>query len=833
MLNLAEYQKRPTCLADYLPWACLVAPGIILNKDSSFQRSIRYRGPDLESATEAELIAITARINNVLRRFGSGWALFFEADRMPSKEYPECQFPDPASWLIDQERKGMFVEDGTHFESRYVLTFLFLPPMDTANKGESLLYERNERPQKESITQDRLKGFISETDRVIDSLGHILNEALPLDDEETLSFLHSTISSKRHKVRVPDIPVYLDADLPDTPLSGGLEPMLGDHHLRCLTILGFPNVTTPGILDELNNLDFPYRWTTRWISLDKQQANKELVKLRRQWFSKRKSVTVILREVMFNQESVLVDTDADNKAVDADQALQELGSDDVSFGYVTTTIVVTDKDRAGVETKLRALERIINGKGFVTINETLNGVDAWLGTLPGNPYANVRQPIVHTLNLAHMMPISAVWAGASGNEHLGAPALIMAKTRGATPFRLDLHVGDVGHTLIVGPTGSGKSVLLSLLILQFRRYKNAQVFFFDKGRSARVAVLAMGGVSYDLTLDKGLAFQPLAHIDHGGEQAFALQWLCGLLANEKVSITPDVKDAVWKSILSLASAPKSERTLTGLSTLLQSNTLRQALLPYTLEGPFGRLLDAAEDQLTLGQIQHFEMEELMPHQALVLPVLTYLFHRMEAQFDGRPTLLVLDEAWVFLDDPLFSRRIREWLKTLRKKNVAVIFATQSLADIEGSTIASALIESCPSRIFLPNDRAIEPQSRAIYESFGLNDRQIELVASSIPKRDYYYQSQRGNRMFELGLGPIGLALCGASTPEDHRVIDKLLKTDGDISFADKWLRFKDLTWAADLLTGFEGPPDSGTLEDHPQQFTDSLNPKPPTKEISQ
>ncbi len=808
MLNLAEYRKKPAGLADFLPWACLVAPGIVLNKDGSFQRSIRYRGPDLESATDAELVAVTARINNVFRRFGSGWALFFEATRLPSKEYPRGGFPDPASWLVDQERKATFVEEGAHFESRYMLSFLHQPPVEATNRRESLLYETDDKTAKTPDYSEHLNGFIAETDRAIDLLSNILNESEPLNDQETLTYLHSTISTKHHQVRVPDIPAYLDAILPDVAFNGGLEPMLGDQHLRCLTVLGFPNATVPGILDELNDLGFSYRWVTRWISLDKTSANKELSKLRRQWFSKRKSVTAILREVMYNQPTTLIDSDADNKTVDADEALQELGADHVSFGYVTTTIVVMDKDRAVVETKLRAVERIINGKGFVTINETLNAVDAWLGSLPGNPYANVRQPIIHTLNLTHMMPVSSVWAGPSRNEHLQAPTLLTARTRGCTPFRLDLHVGDVGHTLIVGPTGSGKSVLLSLLILQFRRYQGSQVFFFDKGRSARAATLAMNGATFDLALDGGLSFQPLADIEKGAEQAFALQWLCGLLSNESVDITPDVKDAVWKAIQSLASAPRSERTLTGLSLLLQSNALRQALHPYTLEGAFGRLLDAAKDHLELGQVQHFEMEELMHHKALVLPVLTYLFHRMEARFDGRPTLLILDEAWVFLDDPLFAERIREWLKSLRKKNVAVIFATQSLADIESSSIAPALIESCPSRIFLPNDRAIEPQSRAIYERFDLNYRQIELIAQSIPKRDYYYQSQRGNRVFELGLGPVGLVFCGASTPADHKLIDRLLVDEDNAPFADRWLRAKELSWAADLLTEFNPTPNT-------------------------
>ena len=288
---------------------------------------------------------------------------------------------------------------------------------------------------------------------------------------------------------------------------------------------------------------------------------------------------------------------------------------------------------------------------------------------------------------------------------------MMAETRGSTPFRLDLHVGDVGHTLVVGPTGAGKSVLLSLLALQFRRFIGAQVILFDRGRSARAATLAMGGASIELGLEGTLSLQPLARIDEPGEIAFALQWVTALLTNEGVRVTPDVKDAVWTALQSLASAPRQERTLTGLAVLIQSNALVAALAPYTLEGAYGRLLDGASEELASTDVLHVEMEELMPHKALIPPVLTYLFHRLEARFDGRPTLLILDEAWTFLDDALFAARIREWLKTLRKKNVAVVFATQSLADIERSTIAPALIESCPTRIFLPNDRALEPQAK--------------------------------------------------------------------------------------------------------------------------
>jgi len=814
VLNIGEYRHRADRLADHLPWAALVAPGVVLNKDGSFQRTLRFRGPDLESATEAELVSASARVNNVLKRFGSGWALFFEAERVEALGYPESAFPDPASWLVDKERQASFESERDHYESRYHLTLVWLPPPDNQAAAERSLVERSD-DRKGRDWREALAQFVAETNRALDLFAGFMPEVRGLDDEETLTFLHGAVSARRHRVAVPEVPVYLDALLADTPIAGGLEPRLGDLHLRTLTVLGFPALSRPGILDALNHQDFAYRWVTRFIPLDKADATRALTRLRRQWFNKRKSVTALLREVMYNQPVQLTDSDADNKVADADQALQALGQDYVAFGYLTATITVAGRDRAAAEEKVRAVERVVNGLGFTAMRERMNAVEAWLSSLPGHVYANVRQPLVHTLNLAHLMPLSSVWAGPARNAHLDGPPLLFAQTSGSTPFRLSTHVGDVGHMLVVGPTGAGKSVLLSLLALQFRRYPGARVTMFDKGWSARAAVLAMGGVHHALGAgveESGgaLAFQPLRRIDEPAERTWAAEWLSALLEHQKLLVTPEVKDSIWSALGSLASAPPDERTLTGLSLLLQSNALRSALLPYTLEGPFGRLLDAAEDRLALAEVQCFETETLMGQQGAILPVLTYLFHRLEERFDGSPTLLVLDEAWLFLDNPLFAARIREWLKVLRKKNVAVVFATQSLADIADSSIAPAIIESCPQRIFLPNDRAVEPQARAAYERFGLNERQIELVARATPKRDYYLQSRRGNRLFDLGLGPIALALCGASDPASQRRIDVILAEEGQAGFARRLLEERGLAWAAAALDRFQAPtPDEG------------------------
>lgn len=804
MLNLSEYRRRPARLADWLPWAGLVAPGVVLNKDGSMQRCARFRGPDLDSATDTELMATTERLNNALRRLGSGWALFVEAERAPSCTYPDSFFPDALSWLVDEERRAAFenAQEGAqavHFESVFYLTLLWLPPAESQARAARLLYE-SARSQRIDW-RETLDRFIADSDRIFDLLDGVFPELTWLDDAATLTYLHSTTSTRRHPVRVPEVPFYLDALLADEPLSGGLSPQLGGQALRVLTVQGFPTSTWPGLLDALNRLGFAYRWSTRFLFLDKHDAEAELMRLRRQWFAKRKSVATLLRETIFQQESPLVDSDAANKAADADAALQALGADEVAFGYITATITVFDDTAEGADDKLRAVARLIQGRGFTTIAESLNAVEAWLSSIPGNVYANVRQPLLSTQNLAHLLPASAVWAGPERNMHLDGPPLMITSTDGVTPFRLVTHVGDVGHTLIVGPTGAGKSVLLATLMLQFQRYPDTQTFVFDKGLSARATVLGLGGQHHDLGGDE-LAFQPLAAIDEDASCAWASEWIATLLRHENVAVTPEIKDHVWSALQSLAHVPPEQRTVTGLTALLQSNALRQALQPYTINGPLGRLLDADRDRLALHRIQCFETESLMQSRAAVLPVLSYLLHRLEQQFDGRPTLLIIDEGWLFLDDDFFAGRLREWLKTLRKKNVSAIFATTSLADVKESRIAPTIVECCATRIFLANPQAVEPQLQAIYQGFGLNDRQIEIVARARPKRDYYFQSRLGNRLFELGLGPVALAFAGAGSPDDQHAIDQVVTDGVGPSFAAAWLRRSGLDWAADLLSAF-------------------------------
>lgn len=803
MMDLRPYRDRGAKLADYLPWAALVAPGVVLNKDGAFQRTLMFRGPDLDSSTPSELMGVSARLNNALRRFGSGWCLHVEARRAPAPGYPDGAWPDALSWLIDEERRAVFEAAGARFESRYFFTLTWLPPAERQTKMEGFLFEGGGEAGPQIDYHHHLERYCQETDSLLALLETFCPEVRWLSDEETLTYLHDCISDRRHRVAKPQTPFHLDALLSDTPLLGGLSPKLGAQHLKIISVRSFVTETEPGLLDALNRLPLSYRWVSRFIPLDREDARRELERIRKRWFSKRKGLLTLLREALFREEALLVDNDASNQAEDADLALQELGADAVSAGFATLTIIVAEADEEAANESVRQIQQVTDSLGFVTQVENVNAVEAWLGSLPGQAYADARRPVLLSPSLAHLLPLSAIWAGPERNAHLNGPPLMLTATDGATPFRLDLHVGDVGHTMIVGPTGSGKSVLLATLAAQWLRYPGGQLYLFDKGRSARATVLGLKGDFFDLGEEGALGLQPLEHLDSAEDKAWALDWLGGLIASANVSVTPELRAELWRVVELLAERPCEDRTLTLVSALVQDASARAALQPYTQAGPFGRLVDHDASTLTHGAVQAFEMDELLRQRHAAGAVLGVLFHALERRFDGRPTMLILDEAWLFLKDAFFANQIQDWLKTLRKRNVAVVFASQELADVEQSPIASTIIEACATRIFLPNDRAREPHSQDFYRALGLNARQIELIAGATPKRDYYLVSRDGRRLFELGLGPAALAFVGASRPEDHALIDRVLAEHGRNGFAAAWLELRGQRDAADAVRRFE------------------------------
>jgi type IV secretion system protein VirB4 len=483
---------------------------------------------------------------------------------------------------------------------------------------------------------------------------------------------------------------------------------------------------------------------------------------------------------------------------------------DVLFAQYTTAVICGDEDEPSVEEAVALVAKTVQNLGFAARIEDVNSVEAWRGSLPGDGYRNVRRVVLHTLNLADLLPISAVWAGNKENPcpfyPPKSPPLLYAATTGSTPFRFNLHCGDIGHTLMVGPPGSGKSTFLGFIVAQFFRYPRAQVFAFDKGYSLAVLTRACGGEFYDLGGETdGLSFYPLADLADDSDLSWANSWIEKLCTLSGLDMKPHHRNAVADAMKLTQGSPR--RTLTDFLATVQDKEVRSALEVYTLSGPLGRLLDADKDGLRDGRMMVFEMDQLMKYgdgnSKATVAVLLYLFRRIQKKLDGRPTLIVLDEAWVYLRDELFREYLRDWLKTLRKLNAVVVLATQNLSDIFNSGISDVVMEACPTKILLANAEAANVQSRRLYEAVGLNDREIQIVQGAIPKRQYYVVSPEGRRLISLGLGGVALAFVGVNSPDERKKVAEVMRTYPR-AWQAEWLHQRGLSDWADWWREVEG-----------------------------
>jgi type IV secretory pathway VirB4 component len=340
--------------------------------------------------------------------------------------------------------------------------------------------------------------------------------------DELVNYLHFALTGENVSLNIPPAGAYLDAVLGGRELWPGDTPRLGDQFICCIAIEGFPAESFPGILDCLDHLAIAYRWSTRMIYLDQHEALAELRKFRRKW---KQQVRGFWTQV-FKTQGGSVNEDALAMSSQADAAIADASSALVAFGYYTPVIVLMDPDRATLTENARLIAREIQREGFTARIETVNTIEAWLGSLPGHPVPNVRRPLIHTANLADMLPLAGVWTGREENPcpfyPQPAPPLLCAATAGATPFRVNLHVGDVGHTLVFGPTGAGKSTLLCTVALQALRYRDVTICAFDKGRSMWAVTNACGGRHYDIVAEgSGPAFCPLAVLDSEADLAWA------------------------------------------------------------------------------------------------------------------------------------------------------------------------------------------------------------------------------------------------------------------------------------------------------------------------
>jgi type IV secretion system protein VirB4 len=808
--SLKPFHHPAAGVDDLLNWATLMDEGLVQCKDGTLLAGYFYQGQDIASSTTQERNYITQQVSKALTRLGSGWATWTDAIRLPVASYSEPEashFPDPITRLIDEERRAQFLKIGNHYESHYVLVVAYTPPLRRESQVADLLYAESDQDEPQ-VGNRILNSFQKSLDELEDMLSSVITvqrmKSYEYTDrtgcahmqDELINYLHFALTGLTHALNIPPVAMHTSGYLGGQELWVGDCPKIGENTICCISLEGFPSESYPNILECLENLPVAYRWSTRMLYLDGHESVSELHKYRRKWKQKARGFI----SQVFKTSGGVINEDALHMASQAEAAIQDAHSNLVTFGYYTSVIVLMGPNPKTLNENARFIMREIQRIGFACRIESINTVEAWLGSLPGHSHPNVRRSLIHTVNLADLTPHSVLWAGSANcpcpffPSH--SPALMMAASTGATPFRLNLHVGDVGHTLIFGPTGSGKSTLLAMIMAQFRRYPNASIFAFDKGHSLWALAQAVGGRHYDIGSSETPHFAPLSILESQADIAWAEEWLaiCYQLQTGNAP-SPRQREAIHKAMtLFRENGEPAHRSLTDFLSTVQDLEIRSALSYYTVQGTLGHLLDSPTDGLQSDSFTVLELEELLGMgEKSAIPILLLLFRRFEQSLQGQPALLVLDEAWIMLGHPVFREKVREWLKVLRKANCAVVLATQSLSDAVHSNIFDVLVESCPTKILLPNDEADKGGTeqhlgpKDLYTILGLNETQIQIIKNATKKRDYYYLSSAGRRLFSLNLGKIALAFTAVSDKKTRTEI-KALQTEYGTQWPYQWMQ---------------------------------------------
>lgn len=799
MFNFSRYKEKNNRLSSYCPWSYPVGKkdeGIILLKPGALMRAYSFICPDLGSASAESIHAVSFYFNQAIKQLGSEWGCQFESQRVLCSEYPGTDWTNEAGYLIDAHRQELFKTVENHFLNHYFLILTMNLPGEIYSKARNLLYKKDEgngRYYNLENCEKEIQAFRDTTQGVMSHLTGRISYR-PLSNSEVATLCHTSVSSRHHKVIVPEEPVLMDYYITDDGIDIANTLKLGDTYIPIIAVRDFPMQTYPAILSVLNSSKIEYRWSSRWIGRDKADSSKDIEKYQKRFYGSRKSWGTALAETVGNFESGREDPAATAFESDTNAAKVELATDVYSFGYYTSNVMVWDNDYNLAIEKARYIVSLINSCGFTAKIETVNSFNAFLSMMPGNMYANVRRPVISSGNMSQIVPLSSVWSGIKYNqwtkERFGCFApLLTCSTSSGVPFFLNLNVGDLGHTFIFGPAGAGKSTLLALLANQFPKYHGANVIILDKDKTSRSVTMAAGGI-YVEPGTEDIAFQPLRELETETDISWASEFIKLLLEMQNIKCDATMSEAISVAIKQIRDERQpDDRTITTFQQYVNYinpttglEDIKIGVQPYTINGEYGRIFDAKNTNFSVAKWIMIEMGTLMKMgQQAVTPALFFIFRFIEKVYSkpngdptGDPTLLILDEAWVFLDNPFFAKKIEEWLVTLRKKNVFCVFATQEVAKAVKSSLSTTIVSQCLTKIYLADPNAESNVVKEYYKYFGLEDNEVQSLAQARMKHDYLYKAPNGTRMFELGLDKFQLAIL---TP-NHSLLNQLEKEYG-------------------------------------------------------
>jgi type IV secretion system protein TrbE len=779
--DLTQHVRQAGAFCDLVPWFGFVDDGVFVTKSGALGLVLALDGIDHECLDIAARERATGRFESALRLFDEQTRVYQYLLKRPVTPRPEAGTGTPAVDALLARRHAFREQQGaSSFDVALYVVVVADRPHEAASRLHGLTNAARHpwaavrqalSTRKTTIVLDAdMQRRVAQLRHRCDAFAQQLAEAgtpRPLDARVAFAFFRTLLNYEPAKADAVSLrtDTRLDFDTADSTLEchrGHLR--LDDRYVRVLTLKEPPPQTHAAMFEALLDVPSPMVIATEWRREGHDRIRREIHARRRHYHNSRVSLTSYLGEPS-QPGDLLVDDSASAVVRDLGAALTEVTLQGRYFGEWSLTVVLHDTDLAALERSVGAVLKAVAAHDAQVTDERFNLLHAWLAVLPGNSHYNVRGMYLLNTNAADLALLFAPDSGRTRNAHLNREALAVLDTAQGTPYHLNLHVGDVGHSLVLGATGAGKSFLLNFLIAHLQRYA-PRTLVFDLGGSYRRLTRHFGGSELRLRLDADrIAINPFCLEPTAANLQFLFAFVRVLVqAGGQYTTTRADDQAIFEAVETLYALDPEQRRLFTLANILP-RSLSAQLQRWVEGGQYAHVFDNVTDAVTLSPFQLVDFEGLDTVPLVLEPLLFYLLHRATATLLEpalAPTLkvFVIDEAWRFLRDPTIAAYVTEALKTWRKKNAMVLLATQSSDDLQRSELLRVALESCPTRIFLANPHV---DQQACQELFGLNETEAARVATLVPRQECLLTQPGVARVLRLVTDPESAALFSAGT----------------------------------------------------------------------
>jgi len=753
-----------------------VDSGTFLTKSGDLGVVIEVRGVDYECLDPDQLDRVARRFEATLKIFDDRFRVYQyllkrEDPALPAEEHPQnsvLQRAVSTRLAHLKARAARLYSIDTYF----VVLYQARPSDSSFAEALSAAANRPLAAILEGLSTGRKVDLLgAEIDRDREALANRVGSFLVqlrdivkprmLEKGEAFAFLRRLLNYSR-RCEIPERlkhDVFLDYFLCDETLECHRDHLrLNDRYVKVLTLKDPPAQTFANLLKGLLEIPSNFIVATEWRREDNHAARKHIQSARRHHHNSKYSLLNYILEPRDRHppapSQMLLDESAEAFVGDLGAGLKEMEVEGRHFGRFSLTVVLHDGDRAVLDASVAECLKVFSTHDASLIEERYNLVNAWIAVLPGNYTHNLRYLYLTNTNYADLSFLFTVHGGDVHNAHLNREYLAILETEHRTPYFLNLHARDIAHTLVFGATGSGKSFLLNFLLTNAQKYEPA-TFIFDLGGSYQHLARLFGGSYLPVGVERqAFRINPFCLPPTKDNLQFLFSFVSVLVQAGGYKLTSADEKDLFQQIESLYEVAPEQRRLFTLANIV-NRSLRERLQRWVRGGQYAALFDNAEDNLTLSQFQAFDFEGLDQYPQVLEPLLFYVLHRANAaihdsEHTTRLKLFVMDEAWRFLRDPVIRLYITEALKTWRKRNAAMILATQSSDDIARSEIMHVVAESCPTKLFLANPG----MDRDVYRQlFHLNETEARLVARLIPKRQMLLKQPNAAKILNLNVDP--------------------------------------------------------------------------------